>query len=92
MEPTVAAVPKKRELSNSMWCLDTSGRLGMIAEINGGVATFHYEKQTLAEGEAPCLESAPKYLDISELTQAGEQDLPTRLAYTPQQLVDLGYL
>lgn len=82
---TLAAPPKKAELRNSMWCLDPSGRLGMIAEINGGTAMFYREK---TEGG---LEASPTYVPLEKLKLCAASQVPARCGFTAEQLADYGY-
>lgn len=70
-----------KALSNSMWCKDKDGRLGMIDEINSGQVSFRYEGD---KGLGPIVKVPFEELVLSTP--------PARLGYTTQQLADMGYV
>lgn len=76
---------KKTELRCSLFCTDTLGRVGMINEIRGGEALFHYTK---ADG---ALEPGVMVL-LDGLKIAKASELPTNHGLTAQQCEDIGYL
>lgn len=78
------AAPPRRELRNSLWCVDKAGKVGMIAEINGGVALFFHADR---DGK---LAEKPVSIPIEELTQAPRAQLP-EIGLTNEQLTEAGY-
>ncbi len=79
--------PKRVELRNSMWCVDKDGNLGMIAEINGGIATF-YREAKVADGEAPRLESDAHQVPLDQLALCAASQVPARAALSQEQLAE----
>jgi hypothetical protein len=87
-----ADLPKaKSELRNSLWCMNIStGRVGMINEINGSVITFHHH--AVDEDGKPVLE-APIQAAHADLRICAATELPAHVAAMPkEQLEDIGYI
>lgn len=72
-------------LRNSLWCKDKAGRVGIISELFGDYARFHYAN---ADGTLEPETLVPQEV----LTQCRVSDIPaTHMDMTPEQAAELGY-